>query len=190
MTSYPVKGPIESVVFEGGGFRDQLEAVRFGADVPVRLSGGKGNDRLEGGEGDDVLNDGAGNDTLSGGGGDDGLTNSQGRDHLRGGNGNDLLVSNSIDRHDRLVGGAGKDNASFAQMPHSSDHPDGVRAEADGTAQRIHKDGKGYGPKARISVEDLEGSEGDDVLIGNGDLFGRGGDDIQRRGDKPKARKH
>lgn len=187
VTPYPVNGPIESVVIEGGDFRDRLQAVGFGADVPVRLSGGKGNDTLVGGAADDVLNDGAGNDTLIGGGGDDGLTNSQGRDHLNGGKGNDLLVSSSIDKGDRLFGGAGKDSASFAQMPRSSDHPDGVRAEAHGTAQRIHKDRKGYGPKARISVEDLEGSEGDDVLIGNGALFGRGGDDIQRH---PKARKH
>ncbi|TMQ26553.1 MAG: hypothetical protein E6J90_04195 [Deltaproteobacteria bacterium] len=194
-SSYPVNGPIDSVLLEGGRGNDQLRVDGFGADVPVRLSGGKGNDTLVGGQGNDILNDGAGDDKLFGGGGDDGLTNSRGKDHLFGQDGNDLLVSSSIDKGDRLGGGKGLDNVSFAQMPHDPAHPGrdlGVRAKIGGTARRIDKDGKGHGPSARIagSVEDLEGSEGDDVLIGNGKnshLMGRGGDDtlLGRRGDRP-----
>lgn len=181
---YQVHKPIDAVVLEGGAGDDLLQAKGFGADVPVTLSGGKGNDTLVGGLGNDVLNDGAGDDKLFGGGGDDGLTNRPGKDKLYGGHGNDLLVSSSIDEGDLLNGGTGLDNASFAQMPHGS----GVRAEIGGTAQRT---GEGDGTEAQIdkSIEDLEGSYGDDVLIGDNNdnhllgrhgrdtLLGRGGND-------------
>ncbi len=175
---FRVKGPLDSVSIDGGAGNDRLKVKGFTADVPVTLSGGDGNDRLTGGKGNDVLNDGAGNDVLNGGGGDDGLTNSEGRDRLRGGAGNDLLVSSSIDRGDLLDGGAGLDNVSFAQAGKSF----AVRARVGGTAQRIGADGKVTGPKAHITknAEDLEGTELDDVLIGDGKdnkLLGRGGAD-------------
>src|SRR3712207_7621788 len=57
-----------------------------------------GNDRLDGGRGDDVLIGGGGNDRLSG---------RQGDDDLRGGIGNDLILGGG--GNDRLDGGGGLD---------------------------------------------------------------------------------
>lgn len=173
-----VKGEIDAIQLEGNAGNDVLKVKGLSAEIPVTLSGGDGDDRLVGGRGNDVLNDGAGDDVLLGGGGDDGLTNSLGRDRLNGGAGSDLLVSSSIDRGDVLDGGKGLDNVSFAQVGHEF----AVRAKLSGTAQRTTG-----GPRARIrNAEDLEGTEGDDVLIGNGadnQLLGRGGSDTLIGGD-------
>jgi Ca2+-binding RTX toxin-like protein len=46
---YPVHKSIDAVVLEGGAGDDRLQAKGFGPDVPVTLSGGKGNDTLIGG---------------------------------------------------------------------------------------------------------------------------------------------
>lgn len=67
----------------------------------------EGNDRLDGGEGDDVLYGQGGNDTLIGGPGDDTLLGGTGNDQLFGGDGDDSLVAG--DGNDQLFGGAGND---------------------------------------------------------------------------------
>ena len=71
------------------------------------LEGRGGNDRLFGDAGRDVLRGGNGNDNLNGGGGNDRLFGDGGRDVLRGGNGNDNL--NGGGGNDRLFGDAGRD---------------------------------------------------------------------------------
>lgn len=173
---FPVRR-LDTVVLVGGDGNDDLKVQGFKANVRAIINGGKGNDLLVGGKGNDTLSDGEGNDRLRGGGGDDGLTNSAGSDIVKGQGGNDLLVSSSVDDGDVIDGGGGKDNASFAQVEHQY----GVRAQIGGSARRIVK-GKpqGRGAKIRGSVEDLEGTERNDVLIGNGkdnNLLGRGGAD-------------
>jgi len=178
LRTFKIQGSLDAVNVDGGDGNDKIRAKGFTNDTAVTLSGGNGNDVLRGGKEDDTLNDGAGNDRLYGGGGDDGLTNSAGRDILHGGAGNDLLVSSSIDAGDLLDGGKGEDNISFAQVGHNF----GVRAQIGGDAQRVTADGKVYGPKAHITsaAEDLEGTEDDDILIGDNKdnhLLGRGGAD-------------
>jgi Ca2+-binding RTX toxin-like protein len=80
------------------------------------LWGGKGQDTLLGGEGDDYVNGGKGNDSLSGGQGRDvlygldgvdSLSGGDGRDYLDGGKGNDALSGGS--GADQLMGGRGND---------------------------------------------------------------------------------
>src|SRR5207249_2896173 len=56
------------------------------------LYGGDGNDRLEGGAGDNVLLGGDGDDTLIGGTGRNLLIGGRGVDHLAGNGGDDLLI--------------------------------------------------------------------------------------------------
>jgi hypothetical protein len=73
------------------------------------LSGGNGNDTLNGGAGDDTLFGGNGNDTLNGGAGDDTLFGGNGNDTLNGGAGNDTLDGGRGD--DTVVGGKGADKA-------------------------------------------------------------------------------
>ncbi len=70
-------------------------------------SGGRGNDTLYGGDGNDTLNGSWGNDTLYGGKGNDTLNGSWGDDILHGGRGNDTLNGSWGD--DILYGGRGRD---------------------------------------------------------------------------------
>lgn len=58
------------------------------------LSGGAGDDTLQGGSGNDVLVGGAGRDTLAGNHGNDLLFAGAGADMLNGGQGGDLLIAN------------------------------------------------------------------------------------------------
>src|SRR5207253_7457790 len=60
--------------------------------VPLWLFGGDGNDRLNGGNGPNVLLGGAGNDTMTGGSGRDILIGGAGADQLVGNGGDDLLI--------------------------------------------------------------------------------------------------
>ena len=73
----------------------------------IILSGGSGNDTLNGKARNDSLSGGVGNDTLTGNDGDDWLDGGFGADSLLGGNGADTLIGGSGD--DRLEGGNGAD---------------------------------------------------------------------------------
>lgn len=92
------------------------------------LTGGTGNDRLEGngrgnrlegGTGDDRLRGGGGHDVLSGGRGDDRLHGGNGRDQLRGGEGADTFVFTSVAEIGR---GAARDR--ITDFERGEDHVD------------------------------------------------------------------
>ncbi|UQZ88322.1 hypothetical protein C4J81_03510 [Deltaproteobacteria bacterium Smac51] len=86
-----------------GEAADQLrEAANLGS-----LSGGPGNDTINGTASHDFLDGGAGNDFIEGGDGNDTLNGGAGNDFLAGGDGNDTL--NGGDGNDILLGGAGND---------------------------------------------------------------------------------
>jgi Ca2+-binding RTX toxin-like protein len=174
--------PLDSVLLAGMGGNDTIEAGNFPFSVSVFATGGEGNDTLKGGEGsEDVLVDGpgSGKDVLAGLGGDEALTHNGGADELLGGNGNDLFLSNSVCDDERIVGGPGRDNASWARIG------EGVEANlAAGTAGRP---GSGEVPAcggepldSLAEVEDLEGSGSGDVFYGDGgpnQLLGHPGPD-------------
>ncbi|MFN3642345.1 MAG: calcium-binding protein [Gemmobacter sp.] len=71
------------------------------------MAGGKGNDSICGGDGDDFIEGGTGNDRLNGGNGNDLMEGGTGADTLNGGGGNDTLDGGDGD--DLLIGGAGAD---------------------------------------------------------------------------------
>ncbi|MCH8112556.1 MAG: tandem-95 repeat protein [Proteobacteria bacterium] len=71
------------------------------------IHGGRGDDTLYGGLGDDKLDGDSGHDTIYGGEGDDRLIGDKGKDYLYGEAGADRLDGNS--GHDQLYGGAGDD---------------------------------------------------------------------------------
>ena len=113
-----------------------------------------------------------GNDTLVGNAGSDVLYADPGADQLSGGPGNDLLVSSvEVCQGHTYSGGPGEDTVSYGRSNAS------MRVELGGTG----------GPPAAAAPtrslgdnEDLEGSDGPDVLIGdNGanSLFGHLGAD-------------
>lgn len=177
-----LSSPLDSLLLAGMGGNDTIAATNFPASAGVVEIGGEGSDSLTGGEeSEDILVDGPGSgaDTLDARGGDDALTHNGGADELLGGNGNDLFLSNSVCDGERIVGGAGRDNGSWARFG------EGVEANlAAGTAGRP---GSGEAPACGgepldsvAEVEDLEGSSFADVLYGDGgpnQLLGHSGAD-------------
>lgn len=117
-TEYPLNS-VTRIVIRGLGGNDVIGySGRDGRlDVPGSISGGDGNDVIEGGNGDDtiagdagndVIEGKSGNDSLLGGDGDDRIEGHGGQDVLRGGDGNDDLSGGRGD--DDLFGGAGDDD--------------------------------------------------------------------------------
>jgi Ca2+-binding RTX toxin-like protein len=97
----PTLARTAAVSIAGLGGDDTLTADASLGDVSAVLSGGAGNDSLNGGGGRDVLLGGAGNDSLNGGGN---------RDLLYGGLGDDKLDGGELDGSaDVLIGGPGAD---------------------------------------------------------------------------------
>lgn len=178
----PLSPPLDSLLLAGMGGADTLVATGFPASTGVVAVGGVGSDSLTGGETEDILVDGTegGSDTLTGLGGDDALTHNSGADELNGGDGNDLFLSNSVCDDERIVGGPGRDNSSWARFG------EGVEANlASGAAGRPGSGEAavcGAEPFDAISeVEDLEGSGSGDVFYGNGgpnQLLGHPGADV------------
>jgi len=174
---------LDSVLLAGMGGNDSIAATNFPASAAVVEIGGEGSDTLTGGEeSEDILVDGpgSGGDVLSALGGDDALTHNGGADELLGGNGNDLFLSNSVCDDERIVGGAGRDNSSWARFG------EGVEANlAAGTAGRP---GSGEAPScggealdSLAEIEDLEGSSSADVFYGDAgpnQLLGHPGPDV------------
>jgi Ca2+-binding RTX toxin-like protein len=171
-------------VLTGLGGNDTLDG-RTGADT---LYGGDGNDtlihhrgegysdlaadRLFGGNGNDIIymhsgdfgEGGAGNDTL----------NTWGAASLYGGDGDDLLIGSRED--DILSGGAGTDTASYT-------YADG---DVEVNLNTVGAQNTGGGGIDILSgIENLIGSEADDLLVGNGGaniLTGGGGNDTLNGG--------
>jgi Ca2+-binding RTX toxin-like protein len=185
--SCPLSAALDSIVLAGMGGNDTIEAEGFPASAGVVLSGGAGNDHLTGGEAsEDVLVDGpgAGADVLSALGGDDALLHNGGADLLQGGGGNDLFLSVSICDGETIEGGPGDDNASWARYGGG-----GVDARLDlglvGEPGPNEEPGcpSGKSHDTLSGIEDLEGSNGPDVLYGDGgenQLLGHAGADVYR----------
>ena len=103
-TFYPTAG----IVVYGQAGNDNIRIDRD-IELPAKLFGGVGNDRLRGGRGDDTLHGGPGNDKLDGRRGDDLLFGQRGHDRLKGGRGDDSLFGGAGD--DLLDGGRDDDSA-------------------------------------------------------------------------------
>lgn len=186
--------PLDSIVLAGLDGDDTLAATGFPATVSVVVAGGEGGDTLTGGDlSEDVLadgpdEDGPGKDTLSALGRDDALLNNGGKDDLGGGTGNDLFLSDSICDGDKIVGGTGRDNASWAKF----DPPGAAGVAARIDPGDVGEPGIGGAPDCGgeplgtlSEVEDLEGSPGDDVFYGSGgenQLLGWEGEDTYSAG--------
>ncbi|MCV2355711.1 hypothetical protein LNV09_16320 [Paucibacter sp. B2R-40] len=197
---------IEGVV--GSAFADRL----VGDAQDNLLDGGAGDDVLDGGVGADRLWGGSGTDTATyagssaavsvslgtgqGSGGDaegdrfqdvenltgsryaDELTGNDGNNILSGGGGDDWLEGN--EGADQLIGGDGNDTASYLEASR------GVLVSLEAPAQNT---GDAAGDTF-TGIENLEGSEFDDTLIGDGGvntliggpgndrLYGRAGNDV------------
>ncbi|GGF78213.1 hypothetical protein GCM10007301_42750 [Azorhizobium oxalatiphilum] len=147
----------------------------IGSDGNDSFTGTAGDDEMFGLGGNDWLRGMEGNDHLLGGDGNDQLDGYAGNDWLEGGAGDDLLSGGGgyVDPPgpDVLDGGPGSDTAVYTYSP--------TRVIVDLNT------GTGYGGAAEgdtlISIENLNGSFYDDVLIGDdgaNTLKGDYGDDI------------
>jgi len=178
------------LVITGGAGNDQINIdSSVPAGVKVRANGNAGSDSLSGGPGDDVLEAGenynnpdSGNDTLVGNAGSDVLYADPGADQLSGGPGDDLLVSSvAVCQGHIYDGGAGDDTVSYGRSNAA------LTVELGGTGGPA---GCGAPDQVRSSNESLEGSDGPDVLIGDGgensflghlgadSFYGKGGNDF------------
>jgi len=93
----------------GSNFND----VILGSDADNVIWAGYGDDSITGGLGNDDLSGGVGNDTLIGGDGNDTLTGFIGSDYVDAGDGDDVVVLQTLDLTDTLIGGAGTDILRF-----------------------------------------------------------------------------
>ncbi|WP_425459727.1 hypothetical protein [Hankyongella ginsenosidimutans] len=152
-----------------------LDLAETGTNGDDTLTGGDGDDRLEGLNGNDTLIGGAGNDNLFGGNRNDTLFGGIGNDSLFGQESNDILVGGL--GSDVLNGGSGlNDTADYRFLDFGVLDTAGLTASLrDPSANRGAAQGDTY-----IDVENLSGTDLRDILIGDSganSLFGNGGDD-------------
>lgn len=164
---------VEQVI--GSAFGDTMYGT-IGADT---LMGGDGADTLVGEEGDDLLYGGAAADEIFGSAGNDVMNGDLGDDSLRGGTGDDILFGGAgwdmLDGgggNDLLDGGNGTDTASFLNSAVGVE----VALWRSGAAQNTRA-----GLDTLVSIENLQGSNYSDLLVGDGianRLAGKAGDDL------------
>ena len=138
------------------------------AQYQFTYSGSTGNDTFIGGINTDIIAGNGGDDILEGDPGNDVIDGGDGDDTLRGGDGNDVLIGG--DGRDTLSGGAGNDTADYSTAPDSINVFIGENIEID----------DGYGNFGDLfGIENIIGSDFDDVIIGGGTniLFGGDGND-------------
>jgi hypothetical protein len=95
-------------VSAGGGNDDIVVRDSVGVDAKIGLSGGRGNDTLEGSLAPEVISGDDGNDTIRAGRGDDIAFGDAGRDRIFGSKGQDLIKGGG--GFDNLIGGPGSDH--------------------------------------------------------------------------------
>jgi len=187
--SCPSDGPARWVMADLGPGRDSLtvEGSLAGAQN-VRLAGGLGDDTIRGGDEDDLIEGGYGADKLYGGAGSDGLIGSRpGPTFLYGGPDGDLLAAGGGCAGGALVGGPGRDDASFAETP---EHPGVLHVSFPAHAAWIDAIPGCHKVHLSPTDEDMEGSFDWDVLVGDGRpnailgqpgadrFYGGGGEDV------------
>jgi Ca2+-binding RTX toxin-like protein len=182
-------GPARWVMADLGPGNDSLavEGSLAGAQN-VRLAGGLGDDTIRGGPEDDLIEAGYGADRLYGGAGADGLIGSRpGPTFLYGGPDGDLLAAGGGCAGGALIGGPGRDDASFAETPahpgilHISFPAHAAWIDAIKGCRKVH---------LSSSDEDMEGSFDWDILVGDSAanamlgqpgrdrFYGGGGEDV------------
>jgi Ca2+-binding RTX toxin-like protein len=198
-------GPGDDTLYGGAGNDTASFLLAAGRVVVSLLLQGTRQDTL--GAGRDFL---SGFENLSGGAGDDVLTGNAfanildgwlGNDRLDGGDGNDVLNGGFLllpdlpggfvpTDDDLLIGGAGSDTVTYADLGPQTVYAGLGRAVAAGVQvslllQGVAQDTVGAGFDTLIGIENLTGSRYADVLIGDGAaniLRGLEGDDILEGG--------
>jgi len=168
--SLTFNNPTLTLAIDAGGGNDSVIVNSLSASFTATLvlDGGEGNDLLIGGDGADVLRGGAGNDTLIGG---------RGNDVMLGQDGSDLLIWNNGDGSDFMEGGAGFD---FVQVNGSNTAGDDFSIDPNGERVRFQRNNLGLFTLDIGTTENLDvnGQGGSDVIIGSTGLVGLIGLDL------------
>jgi len=187
--SCPTNGPARWLMADLGPGDDSLSAEgSLEGAQNVRIAGGLGNDTIHGGSEDDLIEGGYGSDRLYGGAGADGLIGSRpGPTFLFGGPDGDLLAAGGGCAGGAIVGGPGRDDASFAETPA---HPGILHISFPARAAWIDAIRGCHRVHLSPTNEDMEGSFDNDILVGDGranailgqpgedSFYGGGGDDV------------
>ncbi|HEY2333873.1 MAG TPA: calcium-binding protein [Solirubrobacterales bacterium] len=187
--SCPSDGPARWLTADLGPGPDSLRVAGSLAGAQnVRLAGGLGDDTIHGGPEDDLIEGGYGADRLYGGAGADGLIGSRpGPTYLYGGPDGDLLAAGGGCAGGALVGGPGRDDASFAETPA---HPGILHISFPAHAAWIDAVPGCHKVHLSASDEDMEGSFDNDILVGDSranamlgqpgedSFYGGGGEDV------------
>jgi Ca2+-binding RTX toxin-like protein len=183
-----IEGPARWLMADLGPGDDRLRVEGDLSGVEnVRIAGGTGDDVIRGGPEDDLIEAGFGADRLYGGAGADGLIGSTpGPTFLYGEEHGDLLAAGGGCAGGAIVGGPGRDDASFAE---TQAHP-GLLYISFPLDKAWIDEIRGCDPvRLDDTNEDMEGSFDWDVLIGDGGpnamlgqpgadrFYGGGGDD-------------
>lgn len=158
-----------------GNFAANRLAGRGGVD---RLAGGFGSDQLIGGRNNDRLNGGGGSDRLLGGRGSDRMVVANYTDDAYGGKGGDLFLlgNDPYLESENVFGGRGTDTVDYRGKH------DFQRLIVDLAAATARKAVPGFAVVDQLrNVENVIGSDGNDVLRGSSDgnlLRGLGGNDV------------
>ena len=185
----PANGPGRWLTADLGPGNDSLRVEGSLESVgSVRFAGGFGNDTIKGGPEDDLIEAGPGADKLYGGDGADGLVGGlPGPTFLYGEGSGDLLAAGGGCAGGEIVGGPGRDDASFAE---TQAHPGLLIISFPKNAAWVTTVKGCDSVRLDDSNEDMEGSFDWDVLIGDGGrnamlgqpgedrFYGNGGDDI------------
>ncbi len=176
----PIQGPVRWLMADMGSGNDSFRVEGSLIDVEtVRISGGPGNDVIHGGPEQDLIESGTGSDRIYGGAGADGLIGGlPGPTFLYGGPGGDLLAAGGGCAGGALVGGPGRDDASFAE---TQAHPGVLIISFLAHAAWIDVIKGCHKVHLSPTDEDMEGSFDNDVLIGDhraNAMLGQPGEDI------------
>ncbi|WP_367178667.1 beta strand repeat-containing protein [Devosia sp.] len=185
----------------GNGGNDTLNGL-VGNDI---LNGGTGNDILNGDAGNDLLDGGEGDDAYNGGDGDDTFIyhNGEGNDAFQGGAGADTLSfigDNDDDTLDVTFNGTtitaletstminGVEHFEADMLDHATEAAGDTLNYQSATSVGVQVNlltGEASGFSWIRNIENVEGANHDDTLIGNNEanrLFGDGGADVLRGG--------
>lgn len=166
-------GVIDGVTVSFSGIENAI-----GGDGADTITGNGGNNQLFGMRGADAINGGSGTDTLTGGTGNDTLNGGSFHDFAYGGDGDDLFQSTNFDFLDSVYGGTGHNTLDLSGMSSYGFTVNLATTTYDYTA------GIG-GPYVVQDVQDVIGSNQDDVITGDGAanvLNGSGGNDTLNAG--------